>query len=403
MKTQNRVLLIICGGIAAYKTPDFIRRLRERKYEVSCILTEAGQQFVSPLSLSAVCNEKIYQNLFDLNAEAEMGHIQLSRSADLILVMPATANFMAKAAHGLADDLATTTLLATDTPVMMAPAMNVRMWEHQATQSNYQLLKKRGIQFVGPVEGDMACGEYGFGRMAEPHDILDQVDRFFKKSNTLKGFNALVTSGPTHEPIDPVRYIANRSSGKQGHAIAQSLANAGCEVTLISGPTKLTDPSGVNVVHIESAREMLNACEAALPCDIAICAAAVADWHVANYGQNKIKKTSDQNLPLIELAENPDILATLSKKTANRPKLVIGFAAETQDVVRYAQEKRLRKQCDWILANDVSSGTNTFGGDDNQIHFITNETHEMWERLKKTEVADKLTDQIALFMKDKTE
>ncbi|MDV7340745.1 bifunctional phosphopantothenoylcysteine decarboxylase/phosphopantothenate--cysteine ligase CoaBC [Terasakiella sp. A23] len=397
---KKRILLIITGGIAAYKTPELVRRLRERGIEVRCILTKSGSEFVTPLALSAVCGDKVYDDLFDLDDESEMGHIQLSRSADLVVVAPATANIMAKAANGLATDLASTTLLATDKPVMMAPAMNVRMWDHPATQANVATLKDRGVTMIGPDEGDMACGEYGFGRMSDPMDIVAAVSKFFDQDGPLKGKKALVTSGPTHEPIDPVRYIANRSSGKQGHAIAAQLAALGADVTLVSGPTQQPDPDGVNVVNIESARDMLAACETALPVDIAVCAAAVADWRVDIEADQKLKKDGSGDMPDLKLAENPDILATLSQHPDQRPTLVVGFAAETEKVIEHATAKRARKQCDWIIANDVSPAAGTFGGNDNTVHFIANDQCVDWPKLTKSDVAKKLAEQIAEHLKE---
>ncbi|MGB0681492.1 MAG: bifunctional phosphopantothenoylcysteine decarboxylase/phosphopantothenate--cysteine ligase CoaBC [Magnetovibrionaceae bacterium] len=399
MSDAPRILLIVSGGIAAYKTPDLVRRLRERGMDVRCLLTRAGAQFVTPLSLQAVSEDKIYQELFSLTDESEMGHIQLSRDADVLLVAPATANILAKMAGGLADDLATTALLATDKPVIVAPAMNVRMWEHAATRANVKTLAERGVRFIGPEEGDMACGEYGPGRMTEVIDIADWMVRYLKGPQALdgplRGKRALVTSGPTHEPIDPVRYIANRSSGKQGHAIAEALAALGAETTLISGPTRLADPAGLTTVHVESARDMLAAAEAALPCDIAVCAAAVADWRVASEADQKLKKEGNGALPQLSLTENPDILARLSQPGEARPHLVVGFAAETETVIEHATAKRARKGCDWIVANDVSPATGTFGGDDNQVHLITADGSETWEHASKAEVAKRLAARIA--------
>lgn len=401
MYKKKRILLIITGGIAAYKMPETVRRMRERGYDVQCILTQAGEKFVTPLSLAAVSSNPVYQDLFDLDEDVDMGHIQLSRSADLVVVAPATADVMAKAAAGLANDLASTTLLATDKPVLMAPAMNVRMWEHDATQANLATLKSRGVCFVGPDEGDMACGEFGFGRMSEPLDIIDAIDGFFDPADLpLSGKTALVTSGPTHEPIDPVRYIANRSSGKQGHAIAGALAALGCDVTLVSGPTRQPDPAGVNVVPVESARDMLAACEEAGPKDIAVCAAAVADWRVSCEADQKLKKDGSGQMPDLKLVENPDILATLSQKTVGRSRLVVGFAAETENVVDHATQKRARKQCDWIVANDVSPDSGTFGGDENTVFVIEKDQCAEWPRLSKDDVAKRLAQKIAEFMKE---
>ena len=389
----KRILLIVSGGIAAYKSLELIRRLRERGASVRCVLTRAGAQFVTPLSLSALSEDKVYTDIFSLTDEAEMGHIQLSRDADLLLVVPASADILAKMAQGLADDLATTALLATDKVVMTAPAMNVRMWTHPATRANIETLRARGVHFVGPNEGDMACGEFGPGRMAEPGEIADAVADFFDRSAPLAGRRALVTSGPTHEAIDPVRYIANRSSGRQGLAIATALARRGAKTTLVSGPTNLPDPAGVEVIHIESARDMLAACERALPADVAVCAAAVADWRVAREAGEKLKKNGAAP-PALEMAENPDILATLSAAANTRPALVIGFAAETENVVEYARAKLARKGCDWILANDVSPETGTFGGDDNTIHLVSTDGVEDWPRMSKSDVAERLADRI---------
>jgi phosphopantothenoylcysteine decarboxylase/phosphopantothenate--cysteine ligase len=390
----KRILLIVSGGIAAYKSLELVRRLRERGADVRCVLTRGGSQFVTPLSFAALSEDKVYTELFSLTDEAEMGHIQLSRDADLLVVAPATADILAKMAHGQADDLASTVLLATDKDVMVAPAMNVRMWEHAATQANLETLRQRGVHVVGPEEGDMACGEYGLGRLSEPDDIAAAVSDFFQTSAPLSGRRALVTSGPTHEPIDPVRYIANRSSGRQGHAIAAALASRGAATTLVSGPTNLPDPPGVTVVHVETARDMLAACEAALPADVAVCAAAVADWRVARMADEKRKKNG-AGPPALEMTENPDILATLAAATNARPGLVIGFAAETEQVVVHASAKRERKGCDWILANDVSPQTGTFGGADNTIHLVSAEGVEDWPRMSKADVANRLAERIA--------
>jgi len=399
----KRVLLIVSGGIAAYKCPELVRRLRERGFAVRCVMTEAAKQFVTPLALGAVSEDKVYDQLFSLTDEHEMGHIQLSRDADLLLVAPATGNILAKMAHGEAGDLATTVLLATDKPVMAAPAMNVRMWEHAATRANVATLAERGVGFIGPEEGDMACGEYGMGRMSEPTDIADAVEAFFTRDLPLAGKRALVTSGPTLEPIDPVRYIANRSSGKQGHAIATALAALGAEVTLVSGPTRLPDPAGIATVHVESAAEMLAACEHALPADVAVCAAAVCDWRVAAEAPEKLKKTPGAVPPPLELAENPDILATLSAAGPKRPGLVVGFAAETENVIENATAKLARKRCDWIVANDVSPETGTFAGDSNTVHLITAANAEHWPALSKTEVGARLAARIAETLAPRTE
>lgn len=414
MTGETRVLLIVAGGIAAYKALELIRRLREQSIRVRCILTRSGAEFVTPLSLSALTEDKVYGELFSLTDEAEMGHIQLSRDADLLVVAPATADLIAKMAQGHADDLASTALLATDKNVLIAPAMNVRMWDHPATRANVATLQERGVTLVGPNEGDMACGEFGFGRMAEPHEILEAVLTALggrsgssgggPLAGPLTGRSALVTSGPTHEAIDPVRYIANRSSGKQGHAIARALSSLGAKTTLVTGPTQLQDPRGMEVIHIESARQMLAACETALPADIAVCAAAVADWRVSSQSDRKIKKVhnggsgvtgSEASVPRLELTPNPDILASLSQRGNDRPGLVVGFAAETEDVVRQATEKRTRKACDWIVANDVSPESGTFGGAENTVHVIDAEGVESWARMDKSDVAQRLAERIA--------
>ncbi len=398
----KRVLLVIAGGIAAYKSLELIRRLRERGVTVRAVLTEAGARFVTPLSVQALIEDTVYRDLWSLTDESEMGHIRLSREADLLVVAPATANLLARMAAGMADDLAATVLLATDKPVLVAPAMNVRMWQHAATQANMALLESRGVRRIGPNDGVMACNEFGPGRMAEPMEIVDAIAGFFAAETyrPLAGRRAIVTSGPTHEPIDPVRYIANRSSGKQGHAIAAALATLGAEVTLVSGPTRLPDPAGCRVVHIETAREMLAACEAALPADIAVCAAAVADWRVDGAGDRKLKKDGG-GPPALALTENPDILATLSRPGEHRPALVVGFAAETGDVLAYATAKRARKGCDWIVANDVSPGTGTFGGSDNTVHLIRAEGVESWPTMPKDAVATRLAESVAEHFKGK--
>ncbi len=390
--SEKRVLLIVGGGIAAYKALELIRLLRKAGVGVRPILTAAGAQFVTPLSLSALAEDKVYSELFSLTDEAEMGHIELSRSADLVVVAPATADLMAKAANGLAGDLAATTLLATDKPVLMAPAMNVRMWEHAATQRNLATLRADGVVFVGPDEGAMACGEYGAGRMAEPPAIFAAIMAALGRGGPLEGKRAVITAGPTAEPIDPVRLITNRSSGKQGYAIAQALAALGADVTLVSGPTALAAPAGVRRVEVETACQMLAACESALPADIAVCVAAVADWRPQNLQGSKIKKGAD-GPPALGLVENPDILATLSKSN-RRPKLVVGFAAETDDVEANAAAKLARKGCDWIVANDVGQG-GTLGGDDNAVAIVTSEGIERWDRMAKGEVARRLAARIA--------
>ncbi len=368
----KRVLLIIGGGIAAYKSLDLIRRLKERKVHVRVILTKAAQHFVTPLSASAIVGERIFTDLFDQESEFDVGHIRLARETDLVLVAPATADLIAKMAHGLADDLASAVLLATRTKILLAPAMNPQMWAAKSTQRNLATLVADGVTTVGPNEGEMAeANERGFGRMAEPLEIAAAAEKLLKPHGPLSRKRVLITSGPTHEPIDPVRYIANRSSGKQGHAIAAAAAAAGADVTLISGPVNVPDPSGVSVIHVESAREMLAAAEKALPADVAIFAAAVADWRVANAGAQKIKKAPGARTPELSLTENPDILSTIAHRAKGRPKLVIGFAAETQNVAANAKAKLASKGCDWILANDVSPQTGIMGGDRNTIALVT--------------------------------
>ena len=389
----KHILLIVGGGIAAYKALDLVRQLGRAGARVTPVLTAGGAQFVTPLSLSALAGAKVYADLFDLTDEAEMGHIELSRAADLIVVAPATADLMARMAAGLADDLAATLLLATDTPVLIAPAMNVRMWQHPATQRNLATLKADGIAVVGPNEGDMACGEFGPGRMAEPAEILAAIDAALS-DGPLKGRHVLVTSGPTHEPIDPVRYIANRSSGAQGTAVAASLRDLGATVTFVTGPAAVPPPEGVTVVRVETAAEMLAAVEAALPAEAAVFAAAVADWRMAEAAGQKIKK-GPGGLPVLDLAENPDILAQVSRPGPQRPRLVVGFAAETQEVVAHAQAKRDRKGCDWIVANDVSPGTGIMGGSENAVTLISADGAEAWPRMPKAEVAARLAQRIA--------
>ena len=392
----KRILLIISGGIAAFKSLDLIRRLREQGASVRCVLTKGGAQFVTPLSVSALSEEKVYHDIFSLTDEAEMGHINLSREADLVVVAPASADILARMAGGLASDLATTALLATDKPVMVVPAMNMRMWEHEATQANMETLRARGLLCVGPAEGNMACGEYGFGRMSEVEDIVAAISAHLTpNARPLAARRAIVTSGPTYEAIDPVRYIANRSSGKQGHAIAAALARSGANTVLISGPTALPDPAGVTMVKVESARDMLAACEKALPAEIAICVAAVADWRVADEATQKLKKNGSAP-KLLELAENPDILRTLAKVGNKRPSLVIGFAAETENVIANAQAKCKNKNTDWILANDVSPNTGTFGGNANTIHLVGHtDAVESWPTMTKDQVAERLVSRIS--------
>ena len=393
MLAGKRILLIIGGGIAAYKALLLIRLLKSAGAAVTPVLTRAGAEFVTPLSVAALAGEKVHQALFDLTDAAEMGHIQLSRVADLLVVAPATADLMAKLATGRAEDLASTLLLATDTPVLMAPAMNVRMWQHPATRRNLATLTADGVRFVGPDQGEMACGEFGPGRMAEPEAIFAAITAALAEG-PLQGRHVLVTSGPTHEPIDPVRYIANRSSGAQGTAIAAALRDLGARVTFVTGPATVPPPDGVTVVKVETARQMLEAVEAALPADAAVMAAAVADWRVANAGAQKMKKDGSGNAPALEFAENPDILATLSKGP-QRPRLMVGFAAETEHVVDHATAKRARKGCDWIVANDVSPATGIMGGTENAVVLISDTGAEHWPRMAKDQVAKKLAQRIA--------
>lgn len=405
MTGGKRVLLIIGGGIAAYKSLDLIRRLRERGVKVKVVMTAAAQQFITPLAAGALTAEKVYTDLFDREAEQDVGHIRLARDTDLIIVAPATADLMAKMAQGLAGDLASTVLLATNRPVLVAPAMNPAMWAHPATQRNVATLKTDGIAFIGPERGEMAeSGEAGLGRMAEPLTIAERALELLEAGHTplagalagpLAGKHVVITSGPTHEPIDPVRYIANRSSGKQGHAIAAAAAEAGARVTLISGPVTLPDPAGVTVIHVETAKEMLAAVEQALPADVAVMAAAVADWRVAQEGSEKIKKDGSGQPPALALVENPDILSTVGHLSGNRPKLVVGFAAETQNLIANAQGKLERKAADWIVANDVSPSTGIMGGDANTVRIVTRDGIEDWPTLGKSEVARRLVARIA--------
>ena len=399
-KTRKRILLIITGGIAAYKGLDLARRLMDRGFAVRGVMSESAQQFITPLSLSALTGEKVYTELFSLTDEAEMGHIRLARDTDLVLVAPATANFIAKLSHGLADCLASTLCLATDAPIMLAPAMNPNMWHHPATQANMTTLVSRGVHVVSPVSGDTACGEVGKGRLAEPVDIAAEVERYIQPdTGCLAGQHILITSGPTHEPIDPVRYIANRSSGKQGHALAAACAANGARVTLVSGPVNLPDPANVEMVKVETARQMYAACQDSLPADIAICAAAVADWHVGNETKSKQKKDG-AGPPDIQLTENPDILASLSK-AENRPSLVIGFAAETDDLIANAQKKRSRKGCDWIIANHISDEPEhcVFGSDENKASLITDTEIIDWPHQSKQALADQLIAELDQWIK----
>ncbi len=393
---DKHILLIIGGGIAAYKSLEVIRLLSREGVTVTPVMTRAAAEFVTPLSVSGLAGQKVFTDLFDLTDEAEMGHIQLSRVADLVVVAPATADLMAKMAQGHADDLASTLLLATDTPVLIAPAMNVRMWLHPATQRNLASLTGDGVAVIGPNEGDMACGEHGPGRMAEPQEIMSAIASRLCTGDQLTGRRIIVTAGPTHEPIDPVRYIANRSSGTQGVAIAAALRDLGADVVLISGPVSVPKPQGVTVVDVETADEMLTAVRTALPADAGVFAAAVADWRVAAASDRKLKKDGTGNIPPLALAENPDILRTISQMQAGaRPALVVGFAAETDDIIANATAKRARKGCDWIVANDVSPGTGIMGGQENAVTLITAEGAEDWPRAAKSEVAQRLAARIA--------
>ena len=394
MLAGKRVLLIIGGGIAAYKSLDLIRRLRERGVQVRAVMTQAAQQFITPLSVGALTADHVFTDLFDRQDEQDVGHIRLAREADLIVVAPATADLMAKLAQGLAGDLASAVLLATNKPVLMAPAMNPAMWAHPATRRNHAQLQADGVRFIGPNNGEMAeKGEVGEGRMAEPLEIVAAVEAALS-GGPLAGRHVLVTSGPTHEPIDPVRYIANRSSGAQGSALAAALRDLGARVTFVTGPASVPPPPGIDVVRVETAREMLAAVQAALPADAAVMAAAVADWRVANQGAQKMKKDGSGKAPVLEFAENPDILATVSKG-ANRPGLVVGFAAETEKVVEHATAKRARKGCDWIVANDVSPATGIMGGAENAVTIISAQGAESWPRMGKDEVARRLAAKIA--------
>ncbi len=396
--THKKILLIISGGIAAYKSLDLIRQIKKAGGDVQCVLTKAGAEFVTPLSVSALSENKCYMDLWDLTDESEMGHIRLSREADLVVVAPATANIIAKITHGMADDLATTTLLATNKPVMIAPAMNPCMWGNQATQDNIKTLRKRGFTILDPQIGEMACGETGQGRMVEPDDIMNAINDFFFKDKPLAGKHVLVTSGPTFEPIDPVRFIGNRSSGKQGHAIACALRDQGANVTLVSGPTALPDPNGLKTIHVETAVEMMNACQGNY--DIAVCAAAVADYGVKHHDQKQKKSNGALD---IELTENPDILQTIST-SKNRPSIVIGFAAETENLVQHAKEKLLKKSCDAIVANQVGNKDNpVFGSDTTSIYWITKTVNEVHENLSKSTMAAILTDKIIEMMSDKAQ
>ena len=393
------VLLIVGGGIAAYKCHELIRLLKTRGCRVRTILTRAAEEFVTPLSLASLSGEKVHTALFNLTDEVEMGHIELSRAADLLVVAPATADLLAKMAHGLADDLASTALLATDKPVLAAPAMNVRMWRHPATQRNVKVLDGDGIRFVGPNDGEMACGEFGPGRMAEPAEIVGAISSLLQpKDQPLAGRKVVITAGPTREPIDPVRFISNHSSGKQGYAIAAAAVALGAETVIVSGPVSLPIPPGAQVLRVETARDMLVACEDEMPCDIAIFAAAVADWRVDQIADQKMKKRRT-GPPVLSLTENPDILKTIAGKTSKRPTIVVGFAAETEQVVANAQAKLKKKGCDLIVANDVAEGTGVFGGDRNTVHLVSRAGVESWPAMSKQDVSTKLMDRLVLMLR----
>ena len=396
----KKVLLIVSGGIAAYKAPEIVSKLREKSVDVQCILTKGGAEFITPLTLQTISGKEVYSELFSLNSENEIGHIQLSRSVDVILIAPASANIISNIAHGLTPDLATTTLLATNKPVTIVPAMNPLMWENPATKDNIKILKSRGISILGPSRGKTACGEFGDGRMLEPLEIVEALERSYDKKGPLSGLRTLVTSGPTYESIDAIRFIGNRSSGKQGHNIAQAISKLGSETTLVSGPTQQPCPESVNIIRVESAEDMLNACKSVLPTDIAICTAAVADWKVLNKSPIKLKKSAQKVPPEIQLTENPDILKFISQKKIGRPRLVIGFAAETNDIVQNAIAKRTLKGCDWIIANDVSLKTETIGGDENKIHLISEDGVDAWPLMSKYEVSIKLARLISHHFKD---
>ncbi|PAL23048.1 bifunctional phosphopantothenoylcysteine decarboxylase/phosphopantothenate--cysteine ligase CoaBC [Acetobacter syzygii] len=402
---SRSVLLIVGGSIAAFKAPELVRLLLAEGVQVRCVLTEGGRQFVTPLTLQALSGQPVHTDLFSLTAEQEMGHIALSRWADIVLVCPASANLLARMANGMADDLAGALLLATSAPVMAVPAMNVRMWEHPATQNSVTVLAARGVDILPPVSGPMACGEFGPGRMPEPSDIKDAVLAFFRRKQaevgSLAGCRVLVTAGPTHEPLDPVRYLANRSSGQQGFAIASALADAGANVLLVSGPVSLSPPAGVKYLVCETAREMYALVMESGQFDVAVCTAAVADWRPAHEAGQKIKKIGEADVaPPLTLVPNPDILAELSTKSAGRPKLVIGFAAETENVIDHAKAKRERKGCDWIVANDVSPHTGVMGGQDNQVVLITSDNVEQWPRMSKADVAKQIVERITVWISE---
>ncbi|EUK18727.1 bifunctional phosphopantothenoylcysteine decarboxylase/phosphopantothenate--cysteine ligase CoaBC [Commensalibacter papalotli (ex Servin-Garciduenas et al. 2014)] len=396
---KKNILLIISGGIAAFKALEFIRLLRTQGMNVKCILTKGGEQFITPLSVQTLSGQEVYQDLFALTQISEIEHITLSRQADMVIIYPASADLIAKMATGLADDLASALLLATlpTTPVFVAPAMNVQMWENAVTQENIQKLKQRDIVFVGPDQGDMACGEYGFGRLVAPETMINQVKHYFTATKPLSGKTALVTAGPTYEPIDPVRFLGNYSSGRQGYAIAEELHDAGAQVTLISGPVSLLPPQNIRLISVQTAQEMLDACLSNIPVDIAVMTAAVADWRVKNISNKKIKKTGDAQTPTFDLITNPDILATIAQKNINRPKLVIGFAAETNDLLDNADAKRKRKNCDWIVVNDVSPDTKIMGGVENEVTILSSSDKQHFKRADKREIGRLLTKEIIKF------
>ena len=409
MSHKNRILLIVSGGIAAFKTLELIRLLNAISCDVTCILTRGGKNFVTPLSLASLSKNKVYEDLFSLNDENEMGHIELSKNCDLVLVAPGSADIIAKMRAGIADDLATTVLLCTKKPIFVAPAMNVRMWENAATQDNLQELTWRGINFIGPDKGEMACGEYGYGRLSEPTTIANYVSDFLISpqepqintdfsSQLLFGKKAVVTSGPTHEAIDPVRYVTNHSSGQQGHAIAQALSKHGAETVLVSGPTNLPNPHNIKVVNVKTAIQMLDACEKEMPADVVVCAAAVTDWRIEAPSKQKLKKS--EKVKSLKLSENPDILAHLGQKRKNRPPLVIGFAAETENVEKNAKKKLFEKYCDWIVANYVGAHTNTFGGDKNKVQLINKTKTESWPEISKADVGNRLAIKVAEHLSD---
>jgi phosphopantothenoylcysteine decarboxylase/phosphopantothenate--cysteine ligase len=409
MSHKNRILLIVSGGIAAFKTLELIRLLNAISCDVTCILTRGGKNFVTPLSLASLSKNKVYEDLFSLNDENEMGHIELSKNCDLVLVAPGSADIIAKMRAGIADDLATTVLLCTKKPIFVAPAMNVRMWENAATRDNIKELASRGVNFIGPDKGEMACGEYGYGRLSEPTTIANYVSDFFispeepqinieVSSQLLFGKKAVVTSGPTHEAIDPVRYVTNHSSGQQGHAIAQALSKHGAETVLVSGPTNLPNPHNIKVVNVKTAIQMLDACEKEMPADVVVCAAAVTDWRIEAPSKQKLKKS--EKVKSLKLSENPDILAHLGQKRKNRPPLVIGFAAETENVEKNAKKKLLEKSCDWIVANNVGADTNTFGGDKNKVQLINKTKTESWPEMSKVDVGNRLAIKVAEHLSD---